>query len=536
MTQARTHRRGIINNAALELKLYAGFGLITFCSLILIGLIYHAETQLGAIINKEAVEKALLLQEMQTVKRYTLALGALSMVIIVGTAIIVIKGSLVPIRELTARMETIAAGDTSFGVRTTPGTDTMSRMWNALSQLRAASEASITQAQMIDQVPVPIMVVDPHDDLRITYMNNATERTLQPLAPHLPCPVDNMMGQSIDIFHANPAHQRGILTDDKNLPWNAQVTIGGTEVLDLKVVALYDARERYTGAMLYWNVITKQVNSRKTFVDEVQGSVGEIGDTFHAMSERIEIVAKQLEATQSSLTAGNDAATGASESVQAVAAAAEELSMSISEITTRLSEMTSRTVEAAGETASVVDRAKRLATASERIGEVVDTISTIAEQTNLLALNATIEAARAGAAGKGFAVVAQEVKALADQTARATNEVGEQTGAIQTEIAAVATAITEVGHVIDEIKDVFTNVSAAAEEQQAATQEISGHAQTAARGSQESSTTMLEAVESSKQTLMAAQELTVAATSAKASNEKLAKQSAHFLKTLNEAA
>ena len=536
MEQKRARRRRLINNAGLEFKLYTGFGLIALCSLILIGLIYHAETKLGVLIDKDTLEKARLIEEVRAFKRYTLALGGVLIATILITAVVAVRGSLVPIRALTARMETIAAGDTSFHVRTSPGKDTISRMWNALDQLRATSEASITQAQMIDQVPVPIMVVDPHDDLRITYMNNATERTLQPLAPHLPCSVNDMMGKSIDIFHANPAHQRRILGDDKNLPWNAQVTIGDEEILDLKVAALYDAREKYTGAMLYWNIITQQVNSRKTFVDEVQGSVSEIGDTFHAMSERIEVVAKQLEATQSSLTAGNEAATGASESVQAVAAAAEQLSMSIAEITTRLSEMTSRTVEAAGETASVVDRAKRLATASERIGEVVDTISTIAEQTNLLALNATIEAARAGAAGKGFAVVAQEVKALADQTARATNEVGEQTGAIQTEISAVASAITEVGHVIDEIKDVFTNVSAAAEEQQAATQEISGHAQTAARGSQDSSTTMLEAVESSKQSLMAAQELTVAATSAKASNEKLAKQSAHFLETLDKAA
>ncbi len=48
----------------------------------------------------------------------------------------------------------------------------------------------------------------------------------------LPVKVEDLVGQSIDIFHKNPAHQRRLLADPNNLPHRARITIGG-EFLDL---------------------------------------------------------------------------------------------------------------------------------------------------------------------------------------------------------------------------------------------------------------------------------------------------------------
>lgn len=73
----------------------------------------------------------------------------------------------------------------------------------------------------------------------------------------LPVKVEALVGQSIDIFHKNPQHQRRLLSDPKNLPHKARINIGG-EVLDLTVTAMRDSRGRYTGPMLTWDLATEK--------------------------------------------------------------------------------------------------------------------------------------------------------------------------------------------------------------------------------------------------------------------------------------
>jgi methyl-accepting chemotaxis protein len=53
--------------------------------------------------------------------------------------------------------------------------------------------------------------------------------------------VNGIVGASIDIFHKVPAHQRRILSNDKNLPHKAIITLG-SEKLELQVNAIYDKK------------------------------------------------------------------------------------------------------------------------------------------------------------------------------------------------------------------------------------------------------------------------------------------------------
>ena len=114
---------------------------------------------------------------------------------------------------------------------------------------------------MIDNAPINLMSAD--TDLVLQYMNPASSTTLKTLEQYLPDRVENLVGQSIDIFHKNPAHQRKILSDPKNLPQRAEIQVG-PETLDLLVSPIYDQNKNHMGAMVTWEVITKKLEMERT--------------------------------------------------------------------------------------------------------------------------------------------------------------------------------------------------------------------------------------------------------------------------------
>ena len=69
---------------------------------------------------------------------------------------------------------------------------------------------------MMENSPTNMMFAD--RDFTITYMNPASLNTLRSLQQYLPVSVDEIVGSSLDIFHKNPAYQRGILADPGQLP------------------------------------------------------------------------------------------------------------------------------------------------------------------------------------------------------------------------------------------------------------------------------------------------------------------------------
>jgi methyl-accepting chemotaxis protein len=76
----------------------------------------------------------------------------------------------------------------------------------------------------------------------------------------------------VDIFHKNPAHQRRMLADPKNLPHRADIRLG-PETLSLSVSAIYDDAKNYVGAMLAWEVVSERVRAAA----DSNGQVAAIG-------------------------------------------------------------------------------------------------------------------------------------------------------------------------------------------------------------------------------------------------------------------
>jgi methyl-accepting chemotaxis protein len=391
--------------------------------------------------------------------------------------------------------------------------------WEVVTKKLEMEVKASQLTSMMENAPVNVLYAD--TDFKLQYMNPASSTTLKTLEQYLPDKVDNLVGQSIDIFHKNPAHQRKILSDPKNLPHRAQIQVG-PEVLDLLVSPIYDQNQNHMGAMVTWEVITKKLEMEKNekemaenmkrILDGVTEKAGVLASSSEELTAVSQQMASNAEETSAQVTVVSAASEEVSTNIQTVASGTEEMSASIKEISQNAG-------QAAKTAASAVDLAEKtnttvtkLGDSSVEIGQVIKVITSIAEQTNLLALNATIEAARAGEAGKGFAVVANEVKELANQTAKATEEISNKIEAIQVDTKSSVEAIREITGVINEINDISNTIASAVEEQTATTNEMARNVTEAAKGSGEISENVAGVAKAAESTTQGANDSQVAAT------------------------
>ncbi|MGE0591173.1 MAG: methyl-accepting chemotaxis protein [Vicinamibacterales bacterium] len=362
-----------------------------------------------------------------------------------------------------------------------------------ITEMVKQREVNVRYSSMMESAPINVMFAGP--DMKIQYLNPASMRTLRKLEQYLPVKVDQMIGQSIDIFHRNPDHQRRLLGDPSNLPRNAHIRVG-PETLDLLVSPIFNANNVYLGAMATWSVITDRLN--------VENRTREVAEALAAASEELTASSQQMGSNANETAAQANVVSAASEevsrNVQTVATGAEEMTASIREIAKNANEAAKVATAAVRVADTTNQTVSKLGESSAEIGKVIKVITSIAQQTNLLALNATIEAARAGEAGKGFAVVANEVKELAKETAKATEDIGQKIEAIQTDTKGAVEAIGQIGSIINQINDISNTIASAVEEQTATTNEIGRNITEAAKGSAEIAQNITTVAQTAKST------------------------------------
>ena len=124
---------------------------------------------------------------------------------------------------------------------------------------KSESKTLLTLRQMLDSMPVNVMTCE-LENFTIDYVNETSVKTLKGLEHLLPCKADELLGQTIDIFHKAPEHQRKLLSDPANLPWRTNIQLGD-EILDLEVSAIRNAEGAYTAACLVWSLVTAKVKA-----------------------------------------------------------------------------------------------------------------------------------------------------------------------------------------------------------------------------------------------------------------------------------
>lgn len=380
---------------------------------------------------------------------------------------------------------------------------------------------------MVEEAPLNMIMAD--RDLKISYANPASIKTLEKLEQYLSIKASELVGSSVDVFHQNLG--ASALSDPEKLPYQAMIDIG-PELADLQASAIYDRAGDYLGPMITWEIITEKVKAKEreeklmSDMSDTLKVVSQNAQSLGAASEELSSVASNMsENSNNTFELANNVAAGSeqvSANVANVATSAEEMSATAKEIAQHASDAAVVGASAVTEAEATSKTINSLGVSSQEIGEVVEVITSIAQQTNLLAFNATIEAARAGEAGRGFAVVANEVKELSKQTATATRDIRRKVDAIQTDASDSVSAIEKIREVINRINDNQNAIASAVEEQTATTNEIARNASEAASGSTDIATNITSVSEGTRvtadgaeQTLEAAKQLAVLASNLK---------------------
>lgn len=163
----------------------------------------------------------------------------------------------------------INVGTLTFALNVTAITDAAGNYvgnaleWSDVTRIRHNEREMARLREGVDGSTSNIMLCD--DELRIVYANPAVmqmfrRRSMELRQVFSGFDPDHLIGQCIDQFHRDPAHQRGLLKDASRLPFKASI-----KVLDLhfEVNASYISGPdgSYMGNMVEWKDITAQMDA-----------------------------------------------------------------------------------------------------------------------------------------------------------------------------------------------------------------------------------------------------------------------------------
>ena len=165
----------------------------------------------------------------------------------------------------------IQVGPLTFNINVTAINDTdgtyvgCALEWSDVTDLRKKETEVARLQSAVDGAEANIMLCDA--DLNITYANPAVvnmlsrrQAELRKTFPSLDA--QNLVGQNIDQFHKNPAHQRGLLGDVNRLPKKAEIEVGDLE-FEVNATAILDHNGNYMGNMVQWADITEQKDAER---------------------------------------------------------------------------------------------------------------------------------------------------------------------------------------------------------------------------------------------------------------------------------
>ena len=159
----------------------------------------------------------------------------------------------VPLRKAAASIKSLSEGDYTVAIEGKNRSDEMGEMAVALDGLRRNLDSNTRMKQALDGVTSNVMLAD--EKLDIIYMNDAVlgmmkeaEKDIQKDLPRFSAA--NLVGSNIDVFHKNPAHQRGML-EKLAQTYRTSILVGGRS-FNLVATPLFGQNKERIGTVVEW--------------------------------------------------------------------------------------------------------------------------------------------------------------------------------------------------------------------------------------------------------------------------------------------
>ncbi len=171
----------------------------------------------------------------------------------------VVRSITTPLKDLSAAIEKLSDGSSRVEV---PGLERKDEFGDVARSVHALYQRGTAYERIkvaLDNCTTNVMVADENYD--IAYLNQSLGQMLgeaeEELRKELPqFNSRKLMGANIDVFHKNPAHQRGLL-DNLREPYKTTLRIG-TLIFDLIATPVFDEHNQRIGTVVEWADRTKE--------------------------------------------------------------------------------------------------------------------------------------------------------------------------------------------------------------------------------------------------------------------------------------
>lgn len=129
----------------------------------------------------------------------------------------------------------------------------------SVSQLKEDLQNDLPFAQALNSVSANIFYAD--TEFNLVFINSKGLETLKNIDEEVRATFgfssDTILGRNIDEFHKNPAHQRKMLTNERNFPIRSEISFGSL-ILDLNINVVKDDSGKTAGYVVNWDEISEK--------------------------------------------------------------------------------------------------------------------------------------------------------------------------------------------------------------------------------------------------------------------------------------
>jgi methyl-accepting chemotaxis protein len=340
--------------------------------------------------------------------------------------------------------------------------------WADVTESRIRERENRRLQSAIEGATTNLMLCD--DDLNIVYGNPAVMEMFRARAPELRQAFpgfdpENLIGQNIDQFHKNPAHQRQMLKDPSRLPAKAKVYVLDL-VFEVNATMVKGSKGEYMGNIVEWVDITEQHNAETELtalveaasqgdfsvtmnVDNYQGFYKQLGGTINGLMVGLRDMSEMLtKLSQGDLTTGMKGQYDglfaklqgdANSTVDVLRNMVEQILDSSSNISSSSSEISEGNSDLLQRTESQASSLEETASSMEQMTAAVKSSADNARQANQLASSARAQAETGGEVVSRAVAAMSEINNSSNQIADIISVIDEI--AFQTNLLALNAAV-----------------------------------------------------------------------------------------------